>query len=352
MKRQDSLTPGLLMNDNNNFAPRVGFAFLAEKNTVICGAYGLFYQRDAACTWINLSINAPFIRTGDAVLSVNQTSYETFPVNNLNLRRYSYPNEPAPAAGDVQSHRLFQNLGSVTLFDFHGQSNYQGLELEAQKRYGTGLTIISACTWSKDLDNLTPRDMWFGSSWKEISSLNVGQRFSFAGVWELPYGRGRRYGSSAPILLNALLGGWQLSASAEARTGFPLNVGLPTNVANTGGITQVPNLIASPNLPRDQRTQTMFFNTAAYVTPAPYTLGNAQLYGIVGPSFQNLDSSLTKYFAIRENTNLQFRGEFFNVLNHPNWGNPGTTLGTASFGRITFTTGDPRTLQFALKLLF
>ena len=69
-------------------------------------------------------------------------------------------------------------------------------------------------------------------------------------------------------------------------------------------------------------------------------------------SFQNLDSSLTKYFSIRENTNLQFRGEFFNVLNHPNWGNPGTTLGTASFGRITSTTGDPRTLQFALKLLF
>jgi Carboxypeptidase regulatory-like domain/TonB dependent receptor len=405
-KRPDSVTPGLLMNDNNNFAPRVGFAFMAEKNTVIRGAYGMFYQRDAACTWINLSINAPFIRTGDAVLSVNQASFQTFPVNNLTpvvgylapgskpavtginvdmhesyvhqwnlyidhtfakdlvvkagyvgnhalgLRRYQYPNEPVPGPGDVQSRRPFQNLGSVTLFSFSGQSNYQGLELEAQKRYGNGLTIISAYTWSKDLDNLTPRDMWFGSSWKEISSLNVGQRFSFAGTWEIPYGRGRRFGSGSPPVVNALLGGWQLSASAEARTGFPLNVTLPTNVANTGGITQVPNLVANPNLPRDQQTLNRFFNTAAFTNPAPYTLGNAQMYTVVGPSFQNLDSSLTKYFPIHERANLQLRSEFFNMLNHPNWGNPGTTLGTATFGRITSTTGDPRTLQFALKLLF
>lgn len=405
-KKPDSLTPGLLMNDNNNFAPRVGFAFLAGKNTVLRGAYGMFYQRDAACTWVNLSINAPFIRTGDAVLSVNQTSYQTFPVNNLTpvvgylapgskpavtginvdmhesyvhqwnlyvdhtfakdlvlkvgyvgnhalgLRRYQYPNEPAPGPGDVQSRRPFQNLGSVTLFSFSGQSNYQGLEIEGQKRYGTGLTIISAFTWSKNLDNLLTRDMWYGTSWKEISALNVGKRFSFAGVWELPYGRGRHFGSSAPVLANLLLGGWQLSSSAEARTGFPLNVTLPTNVANTGGIIQVPNLVANPNLPRDQRTLNQFFNTAAYTNPAPYTLGNAQFDNVVGPGYVNLDTSLAKYFPVRERMNLQFRGEFFNLLNHPNWGLPGTTLGTATFGRITSTTGDPRTLQFALKLLF
>jgi hypothetical protein len=81
-------------------------------------------------------------------------------------------------------------------------------------------------------------------------------------------------------------------------------------------------------------------------------LGNAQFDNVVGPGFVNLDTSLAKYFPIREGMNLQFRGEFFNLLNHPNWGLPGTTFGTATFGRITSTTGDPRTLQFALKLLF
>jgi hypothetical protein len=83
-------------------------------------------------------------------------------------------------------------------------------------------------------------------------------------------------------------------------------------------------------------------------------LGNSEAEIINGPSFQNLDTSLSKYFHIRERWSLQFRTEVFNVLNHPNWGNPGTTLGTATFGRITSNSasGTPRTFQFGLKLLF
>jgi hypothetical protein len=404
--KPDSLGRGLLMSDNNNLAPRVGFAYLADKSTVVRGAYGVFYQRGAACTWIGLSINPPYIRTGDAVLSVNQQSYQDFPLNDLTpvvnfvapgsrpavtginvdyhesyvqqwnlyvdhtfakdlvvkagyvgnhavgLYRTQYPNEPAPAPGDVQSRRPFQNIGAITLYSFSGQSNYHGLELEGQKRYSNGLTIITAFTWSKDLDNLTARDMWFGGSWKQISALNVPKRFSFAGVWEVPFGKGRRFGTNTSPLADLILGGWQISSIAETRSGFPLSVTNPVNVANTGGITQVPNLIAPANLPRDQRSKVKFFNTAAFVSPAPFTLGNAQTDILVGPSFQNLDTSLAKSFRIKERASAQFRSEFFNILNHPNQGNPGTSLGTASFGRITSTSGDPRTLQFGLKLLF
>jgi hypothetical protein len=407
-QKPNSLGRGLLMNDNNNFGPRIGFAYLAAKNTVVRGAYGVFYQRGAACTWIGLSVNPPFIRSGDAVLSVNQQSYQEFPLNDLTpvvnyvapgskpavtginvdyhvsyvqqwnfyidhtfaqdlvvkagyvgnhgvgLQRYNYPNEPTPAAGDVQSRRPFQNLGSVTEFSFTGQSNYQGLELQGQKRYTSGLSIISSFTWSKDLDDITPRDLWFGGSWKALSALNVGKRFSFAGVYELPFGAGRRFGSRAPRVADAFFGGWQLSTLAEALTGVPLNVTTPGNIANTGGITQVPNVIAPAILPRDQRTKNKFFNTAAFVAPAPYTLGNSEAEIINGPSFQNLDASLSKSFRIREQTSMQFRTEVFDVLNHPNWGNPGTTLGTATFGRITSTSvsGTPRVFQFGLKLLF
>lgn len=78
-QKPDTLGRGLLMSDNNNFAPRAGFAYLVDKSTVVRGAYGVFYQRGAACTWIGLSINPPYIRTGDAVLSVNQQSYQDFP---------------------------------------------------------------------------------------------------------------------------------------------------------------------------------------------------------------------------------------------------------------------------------
>jgi hypothetical protein len=326
----------------NNLTPVVGYLAPGSKPAVT--GINVDMHESYVHQW-NMYVDHTFAK--DLVVKVGYVGNHA-----LGLRRYEYPNEPIPAAGDVQSRRPFQNLGSVTLFSFSGQSNYQGLEIEGQKRYGKGLTIISSFTWSKDLDNLLTRDMWYGTSWKEPSALNVGKRFSFAGVWELPYGRGRRFGSSAPVIANLLLGGWQLSSSAEARTGFPLNVTLPTNVANTGGIIQVPNLVANPNLAGDQRTLNQFFNTAAFTNPASYTLGNAQFDNVVGPGFVNLDSSLAKYFPIREGMNLQFRGEFFNLLNHPNWGLPGTTFGTATFGRITSTTGDPRTLQFALKFLF
>ncbi len=196
--------------------------------------------------------------------------------------------------------------------------------------------------------------MWYGGSWKALSSLNVGKRFSFAGVYELPYGTGRRFGSGTPALANAIFGGWQLSTLAEALTGVPLTVTTPGNIANSGGVTQVPNVVAKAILPRSQRTKSEFFNTAAFVAPAPYTLGDSETYIINAPSFQNLDASLAKYFKIREKMSLQFRTEVFNILNHPNWGNPGTTLGTATFGRITSNSvsGTPRTFQFGLKLLF
>jgi hypothetical protein len=88
------------------------------------------------------------------------------------------------------------------------------------------------------------------------------------------------------------------------------------------------------------------------VTPAMYTLGNAGVGSVMGPNFRNLDLSMSKAFALGESRSLQLRGEFFNALNHPNMGDPGTTLGTASFGRVTSTLGDPRDIQIGLKLIF
>jgi len=82
-KKPDNLGRSLLMNDNNNFAPRVGFAYEASSKMVVRGAYGVFYQRDAACTWIGLSINPPYIRTGDVILNVDEQSIRDFPVDDL-----------------------------------------------------------------------------------------------------------------------------------------------------------------------------------------------------------------------------------------------------------------------------
>ena len=202
------------------------------------------------------------------------------------------------------------------------------------------------------MDNRTLLDLWFGGNNKGLSSLHIGHRFSFAGVWELPYGRGKQFGSNAPGVVNAVLGGWQMSGMLVLRTGFPLTVTTPGDVANTGGITKVPNRIKDANLPRSDRTESRFFDTTAFVTPALYTLGNAGIGSVMGPGFRNLDLSMSKSFSLGEARSLQFRGEFFNALNHPNMGDPGTTLGTASFGRVTSTVSDPRDIQLGLKLIF
>jgi hypothetical protein len=209
-RRPDNVGRGLLQNDNNNFAPRVGFAYHATDKTVVRGAYGVFYQRDSACTWILMSINPPFIRTGDVRLNVNQQSIRDFPVDDLTpvvnfvnpgsrpalfainidlhdayvqqwnlyvehsvsqsmvvkagyvgnhsvgLRRFLFPNSPRPAAGDIQARRPFQDIGSVRTATSDGQSTYNGFELELEKRYSKGLSFIAAYTASKTLDNMVP----------------------------------------------------------------------------------------------------------------------------------------------------------------------------------------------------
>jgi len=404
-KKPDTLGRGLMMDDNNNFAPRVGFAYQASPKTVVRGAYGVFYQRDAACTWIGMALNPPFVRNGDVVLSVNEQSYHDYPIEDLTtvvnyrstakpamtgmavdwheayvqqwnafierqvgtntvvnvgyvahhavgLQRALYPNEPAPAAGNVQLQRPFQTLASVTVRSPSGQSTYNGLEVKGQKRFSGGLSMLGSYTWSRTIDDLRALDLWYLASWKQLSDLNIGHRFSFSGVYEIPFGRGRRFGSHTTALSNAVLGGWQMSAIAVLRSGFPFTVTTAGNIANTGGITQVPIRISDPNLARSVRTEDRFFDTSAFVAPAAFTLGNAGGNPLVGPGFQNVDMSLGKVFRLRERFTAHFRGEFFNILNHPNQGQPGATLGTATFGRITSTTGEPRTLQFGLKLLY
>ena len=154
--------------------------------------------------------------------------------------------------------------------------------------------------------------------------------------------------------MNGVLGGWQVNGILVIRTGFPLTVGngVLGDIANAGGITQVPNRISEPNLSGGERTENLFFNTAAFAAPARYTLGNAGANIIDGPNFWNLDMSIMKIFRVTETKTFQLRGEMFNALNHPNWGDPGTGFGTATFGRVTSTAGDPRNAQIGLKFLF
>ena len=405
--RPSDVGRALQRNDNNNFAPRFGFAWQVRPNLVARGAYGVFYQKVSQQESISLSINPPFIRTGDVVLGVNEQDLRNYPIDdltpvvnfvapgsrpaltsldvdmkdgyvqqwNLYLERsltpnlvakvgyvgtkstglaiYREGNAPTPGAGGVQARRPFQNIASNRVALSEGFSTYHGLETSIQHRFHRGLSLEANYTWSRTIDNQTVVDPYNLSRNKGLSNFHLPHRYSTSGVWEIPYGRGRRFGSSVPPALNAILGGWQASGVLVLRAGTPLTITTQGDNLNTGGgYTQVPHRLREPSLPKGERTLSRFFDTSAFDRPPMYVVGNAGKNILLGPGNRSLDFSISKLFPLAERRRLQFRAELFNAANHPNWGNPGTTLGTAAFGTITSNENLPRVIQLGLKLLY
>jgi len=405
--RPEGLGRGLQYNDNNNFGPRFGFAYQLKDNMVLRGAYGIFFQKVSQQESISLSINPPNIRTGDVVLAVTEQDFRTYPIDdltpvvnfvapgsrpaltsvdvnmkdayiqqwNLYLERaltqnlvvkagyvgtkstglalYREGNAPPPGPGAVQARRPYQNISSNRVAQSEGFATYHGLETSVQKRFSGGLSWLANYTWSKTIDGNGTIDLRNYRLNKALSAFHMAHRFNTAGVWELPFGRGRRFGNTAAPALNAVLGGWQLSGMLVFRTGVPMNLGVQGDLLNTGGgYTQVPHRIAEVNLPRGQRTRGRFFNTDALVRPQMYEIGNAGRNVLIGPGSRDLDMSASKTFRVTESKEFQFRAEFFNAANHPNWGDPGTTLGTAAFGTIVSNSNLPRVMQLGLKFRY
>ena len=397
----------LQRNDNNNIAPRFGFAYQLTPNFVARGAYGIFFQKVSQQESISLAINPPNIRTGDVVLGVNETDYRNYPLDDLTpvvnfvapgsrpaltavdvnmkdayiqqwnfylerlltqslvakvgyvgtkstgLAMYREGNAPPPGPGGVQARRPFQNISSMRVAQSEGLATYHGIESSIQQRFASGLSFLANYTWSRTIDNQGSIDLRNYMLDKALSGFHMAHRFSAAGVWELPFGRGRQFGSNWSGPVNGILGGWQLSGWLVLRTGTPLSVGIQGDNLNTGGgYQQVPHRISEPNLPREERTRERFFDTSAFVRPALYEIGNAGRNILIGPGNRNLDLSIAKQFVISEGKHIQFRAEWFNAANHPNWGTPGTTLGTAAFGVITSNENLPRVLQLGLKFVF
>jgi hypothetical protein len=138
----------------------------------------------------------------------------------------------------------------------------------------------------------------------------------------------------------------------QLQSGIPLAVTQVTNFNAFAGFgTQRPNLVTGPNLPSSERTTARFFNTSAFTVAPQFTIGNSSRNPVRGPQYQNADIALIKRTYFSETRNIEFRAEVFNVTNTPPLGAPNTVLGAAGFGSIT-SAGDPRVLQFGLKVNF
>jgi hypothetical protein len=175
----------------------------------------------------------------------------------------------------------------------------------------------------------------------------------FSGSYQLPFGKGKPFLSASNGFTRALLGNWSVGYILTMNSGQPYSIQSGGDPANVGGGSQRAQVLGNPNTGYNQSIQE-WFNTAAFAIPAAYTFGNEGRNNMTGPAFKNLDFNAVKDFPLTERFRLQFRGEFFDIFNHPSFGLPDNTVTDSNFGIIT-STANPnanREVQFSLKLLF
>jgi Carboxypeptidase regulatory-like domain len=261
---------------------------------------------------------------------------------------------------------------------YDGNANYNALQVSLRKTFSSGVTYAVNYTWSHGLanygDNLTanpdPQNAYNYSNEMSNSNVDVEQRFVSNFLWQLPFGPGKRYLSKSGVT-GKLLGDWQFNGIVTIQSGLPFDVSAP-DVSDTGsGHAEYANCVSNAfagatDDPSKYFTGGggFFINPAAFATPAVGHFGTCPPNVFHGPGLGTADLSLFKEFQFTESKRLEFRAEFFNALNHPNFANPSAYTGfPGGFGVVSSTIapilgqnsggpGDPREIQFALKFYF
>lgn len=290
----------------------------------------------------------------------------------------------APATAANQSHaaegaqyipvgaRPNPYLGAGFFWYTEGNSRYNALQTEVAHRLSRGFEIRANYTWSKNLDMnsgltgaqsqnqaqmiLDRNDL--RRDWGP-SALNVGSQAGISARYELPFGRGKHSMSHAGGVAGKLIGGWQLNGITTLLSGFPFTPVIGTNRSGDGDTRNPDRPSLNPVFagPVALGQPGQWFNPNAFILPAAGTYGNLGRGVYNGPGLADLDLSLFKNTALSERASLQFRAEFFNVLNHANFGTPNATVFSsgainASAGLITTLATTPRQIQLGLKLIF
>ncbi|HWY47639.1 MAG TPA: hypothetical protein VNX70_09665, partial [Bryobacteraceae bacterium] len=251
-----------------------------------------------------------------------------------------------------------------------GRAHYNSLQIKAETKSAKyGIYALVGYTYARAYDNgftdglgtpigatYFPLPNWQNLDWA-LSQINLNHEFTASVIYQLPFGKGRRFGSNWSGAANAIAGNWELTVIEKATSGFPVfvvdsNNGSGVNFQNNGNSLNRPNQTCNPT--SGNSTLAQFFMTSCFGAPAAGELGNASRSPLSGPDFVNTDFSIIKHFMLpREGTRLDFRTEFFNLFNHAQFGLPGADFNSpATFGAVNYTVNNPRLIQFALKLAF
>lgn len=422
---QNGNSDSLVQTDQDNFAPRIGFAYDLTGNgkAAIRGGYGIFYFVDRGGAGKQLAQNAPFngsstynyssgyrftlsggapmgsadstLATGPLPLGTNAGLNLLSPVavnmfaalpNNVNsyTEQWNLQIQREVARATVLSigyvgtagHHLmtyydynrqyfnapvgaknFPAMGSITVQETRGNSVYHSLQAQWERRFINGLQFRLAYTWSHAIDDSEgafdfsqPQDI--RNFHLERGSSDFDARHRFVGSWlcELPFGKGRRFGSAAPGFAQVLFGGWQMNGILTLQSGIPFNLSTPGSPSNVR-----PDQIAAVTMAGspDRWFSTESFQRVPVVNNIllrPGTLGRNVL---VGPGPRTLDASVFKGFHVTERVVSQFRAEFFNAFNTSVFANPHGDISSADFGRVRGTRqSSERQIQLGLRFAF
>ncbi|HWA93324.1 MAG TPA: carboxypeptidase regulatory-like domain-containing protein [Terracidiphilus sp.] len=275
------------------------------------------------------------------------------------FRRWNL-NTPEPGTTSYNSRLPYQYFNSdgdqyatnIGYAAADGSSIYHALQVQLKKSTSYGLSGRIAYTWSKEIDDM---NMW----WPLDDKLNRGvgtsqapdvpQSLIASMTYQLPFGKGRQWLSSASGPVDAVLGGWQLSTITTLQAGQPLLI--KTNIDNLGsGVTNLADLTCSSV--KTIGSVDKWFDTSCFAYPGALQLGNSGIGKVRGPGYYNSDLSLSKTTSVREGMELKFQVDAFNVSNTPHYSNPDTKLGDSNFGQIGGTNGIPREIQLGLHFTF
>jgi outer membrane receptor protein involved in Fe transport len=394
----------LVKPDRNNFAPRIGIVFAMDDKTVLRGGYGMFYNPlDRIGSEDQVALNPPGLR------NINQQTTSTtapvlvmsqgFPANYLDpanivlsrlLIRAANPvgtnaqyqqfaagverqlggdfvasvdfignigrniavlrnlNQPANGNGA----RPYPNFAHIQWRDPIGESSYKGMDVSVEKRLSKGYSFRVAYTLG-DAQDQAPEHLAATSgrqqdtnnidAWKGPADFDIRHRLVTNFVVQPPIGDGRAVNLGK--VGNALLGGWTVAGIYTARSGRPFTV----TQGGIEGATWMPNLVGDPD---GQKTVESWFNASAYQRVAAGTFGDNTRNSLRGPGYVTFDMSLQRRVSFTSRIAATLRWDVFNMFDRANFGNPNADITGANVGTISSLAGDPRAMQFSLRLHF
>lgn len=295
---------------------------------------------------------------------VGSTGVDLLTLSEVNVFNPSTGTQPYP------------NFGIISWRGNKDSSNYEGFSASVKRSFSRGLLFSANYMWSHEIDDgsdgsgdgdsLVPENVACPICERASGIWDVRHVVNANAVYELPFGQNKPHVNQSGLLRD-LVGSWEVTSMALARTGFPVNVLVnrdSSEVPDGNSTDQRPDLVPGvPLTPPGGKKVENWINPAAFAMPASGTFGSAPRDAVTGPGEWQIDLGMSKEIVFTERARMQFRSEFFNVFNHPQYGLPQATYGVQGFGQITQTvntltpvspvgSGTPREMQFALRVEF